>query len=245
MNQKGHKKNLRPAQPGNRNAEKSGAHSPRRQAEEAAKLEHAYAENPGLFLQQDQLRLYFSARGKLELFDRDIEENGVSDRDGNQRRIVGTHRRCLELCGRLNAELQAGEAEEYSDTEPFSEAEGLRTLRRMIHDHRVGGSARFAIIQFLLERVREPMSVDEAFFRGLEEMTDDELQRELEALMVPISTAGRHAHGKRTELEDPVILIRRLGSQDTIGDDDLVDLRDSVYARFNPRGSSPSSWDDR
>ena len=89
MNEQGHPESLVPSHPGNTNALKSGAHSPRLIEARAAEI----VDELGLVDELDQMgRIALWALGRqmavLEAIDRDLSERGVSDRHGKSRYLL-------------------------------------------------------------------------------------------------------------------------------------------------------------
>jgi hypothetical protein len=89
MNKRGNPKTLVPSHPGNRNAVKHGIHSPRliqERAEEIAReLTDAFEFSPA-----EQLAAHEAARciAILEAIDRDLDQRGLVDNDGNPRYLL-------------------------------------------------------------------------------------------------------------------------------------------------------------
>jgi hypothetical protein len=89
VNKQGHTENLVPAHPGNRNAQKSGVHSPRALAERTAEVSAASADVPSEQLVEDRLRELadrFKAHGAA--IDEDLKKNGLTGRGGEARTMV-------------------------------------------------------------------------------------------------------------------------------------------------------------
>jgi hypothetical protein len=89
MNAKGTPSNLVAAHPGNLNALRSGAHSPRLIAARAAEI---ISEFEGVDRLDDEVRVALRELARLEALieaiDRDLDDRGVTDRDGNERYLL-------------------------------------------------------------------------------------------------------------------------------------------------------------
>jgi hypothetical protein len=198
VNPKGNKKNLKARQQGNLNAERSGLFSPRRQEEEARNLAEELARNPAAFLLDDVIRIYAKQRAFLNLLELDLEMNGVSDKKGQPRRQAGTYARTLDRCLALNDRIRTNataQAFEEEAAAPPTEAECLAILRAIAHDPGEPATARIAAAQAVI-RYGTPKDEDvleawRPFIKQLESMTIEELDTELEALLVPITTGVR------------------------------------------------------
>jgi hypothetical protein len=196
MNHKGKKDNLRASHPENRNAEKSGLYSERRRAEKAREIMEAMKKDPEGFIAQDLWAELAAVIGLCELQGQDIAERGVTDRDGNLRRVVGSYRNTLKLRRELAQQIEArlaSVAAEKRNAEPWTEAEGLRLLRDISHSYGTGPGASVAAIKYLLER--EPAPVDDPEYQDYKRwsehisgLSDEQLDRELQALTTPFMT---------------------------------------------------------
>jgi hypothetical protein len=236
MNSKGTKRNLKASQPGNSNAQKTGLYSERERAERARKVRQDLERDPRAALDNGLRDRYSQLRAISELFHDHLIEHGVSDRHGKQRRQAGSYLRTLSVLGGLEEQIQRGLATaaiEDDDTQLWDPSAIKRRLQAIADDPSLPGGARVKALEDLLREsgLAEEVPYDEEFFRELHSMTDEELDRELQALMIPITT-GR-GRDKRT-LEHPRKLIQEFASQDRVTDNDLADLRDSLTALFNP-----------
>jgi hypothetical protein len=203
VNPKGNKSNLKASHPKNRNAEKSGLHSERRRAEKAREVLEDMKKDPEGFIAQDLLAELAATVGLCELLAEDIAERGVTDRDGNLRRVVGSYRNALKLRRELAQQIEANlasAAAEKRNTEPWTEGEGLRLLRNIAHSYGTAPGASVAAIKHLLER--EPSAADDpvyqfykAFLEDLFAMSDEDLEREVKALLVPVTTGQPRGPG--------------------------------------------------
>jgi hypothetical protein len=195
MNKKGHKPNLKAAHSGNTNAQKSGLHSPRRKAQEADKVRQALADDPEGFFAEDEAAIYAELRGQTKLLADDLAEKGVTDRTGKQRRQAGTYlrtiRACLDLSDRIQARAAAERLEDVMKN-PWTEEEAVERLCEIARNGSEPAAARIAAIKTLNQLAPVPQkSYDMAFFDELSQMSDEELDKELAALMVPITTGQR------------------------------------------------------
>lgn len=243
MNPKGKKENLKPSHPGNTNAERSGLHSERRRAEMAREVRENVAEGLPAFLTEDRLAVYAQTVALRELHAQDIAVHGISDRDGNPRRAVGTYSRLLrdtmQLNDQLQAELAANEAEDLH-SEPLSEDELLRLLRDIAHSWTTSPAAAIAAIKILLkvmlERAATPLdSFLVQYAIQLNGMADEQFKAEYEAMMAPITTA-RDDGIKRKPLRE---MIEELASREEMGsENELLDLFDALAARLRLPDSS-------
>lgn len=234
MNPQGRKQNLRAAQPGNRNAEKTGVHSPRRRSEEARKIKRTLSRDPKRFLDQDLLDIFADLRAYAHLLARDIAERGVSDRHGKQRRSAGTYVRTLAMCMDLHHRIEASLAANAlgnNEAEPWSEDEMVGLLRSIAHDGRNTASGRVAAIRFLKELMPAlELSRDFAFYMELEKLPDEELQREIDMLRAAISVK-----------EPPTVpareMISIMAAQDYITEGELLTLRENLARELAPKAS--------
>ena len=89
VNKRGNPQSLVPAHPGNLNALKQGVHSPRlihaRAAEIAVELTKAFAFSPTELLAVNEAARCIAV---LEAIDRDLDERGVADKDGEPRYLL-------------------------------------------------------------------------------------------------------------------------------------------------------------
>jgi hypothetical protein len=198
MNAKGRRTNLVASHPENRNAEKAGVFSPRRRAEAAAEVKAGLAQDPAGYLSADLVELYAMSRGIVELVERDLHENGVSDRHGKERRQVSmfaSHlKKCLEIQDRVRIAVGVSEGDDSYRQDAWSEGEGLDILRSFAHDPAVSDSTRFASIRFLLER--KGSVVDRPFSADLDAMSDEEIAFQLRYWEE--QTSGEADHTSRT-----------------------------------------------
>jgi hypothetical protein len=226
MNPKGNKRNLQASQQGNTNAQKSGVYSQRRRDETAGEARKAMDTDLDVFLAEESLNALAESIGLCELLAQDIAQQGVTDRKGNPRRVVGTYHRTLQMRQALKDQIRAeraAAAAEARDAEPWSSAEGRRILRYIAHNYVSAPGASIKAIELLDAQKQEVDDNERAFYAGLSTMTDEELEVELEALLVPITT------GKRLRVPTPPReLIRELASQESILGDDLHALYRSI-----------------
>jgi len=231
MNKKGRKKNLEPSHPGNTNAQKSGVHSPRRRAAEEAKVREAMAEDPRGFLAADQSAMYAETRGLLKLLEDDIAERGVTDRSGKQRRQVGTHMRALSFLADLNSRMQAELTAKEQEGIPWNFVEALQVLIKLARDPGKQASARISAIRLWHElnpdAGKKELKYDPEYMEFLAEMSDEELERELELLRVPVTTDP-----KPTLAES---LIRRLAAQPEMTDEEFRVLQQAIAEELATR----------
>ena len=201
MNTKGKPSNLVASHKENRNAEKAGVYSPRRRAEEAAKVTARMAQDPAGYLRAELEELYADARGFHELLKCDVAENGVSDRHGNPRRQVGTLQKqiklCIELLERLRAISGAGDSDASYRQEPWSEEEGLNLLRSWAHDSSVPAPTRFAANRFLL--AHKGHSDQRSFRAHVDAASDEQVARmiveyDIEAVTRDLSPEDSRIH---------------------------------------------------
>ncbi len=89
MNKEGHPGTLVAVQPGNLNAVKSGAHSPRLLAARAAEILEGFGDRDDL---DDAGRICLSEVARLtaviEAIDRDLDDRGVTDKAGGERYLL-------------------------------------------------------------------------------------------------------------------------------------------------------------
>jgi hypothetical protein len=197
MNPKGRKENLKAAHPGNKNALKSGVHSPRRQAEEEKKARRALVADPNAFLAESQLDLCAKLTATVQLLFDDITEQGVSDRDGKQRRQVGTSLRTLEMLNNVTERMRrslATAAIENNDVEIWNSETVLGRLQAIAADDSRSAGAQVAALRLLLDQALTTHDsldgidpADLEFLRELKAMDDEQLDREMTALMVPVT----------------------------------------------------------
>jgi hypothetical protein len=227
MNRKGHQQNLEPAQPGNTNAEKSGVYSKRRRTEKALEIRQNLDRDFEGVVNDDCIERYAQLRALNELCEADIADRGVSDSLGNQRRIVGTYQRNIRILKELSDEFQAelaARAGEDRNAEPWTTAEGTGLLRDIAHNYGKSPAASVAAIKLLLERTADPeVPYNVEYYSELIAMTDEELDRELYFLRLPVTTdPGRER--RPMPLKPARMIIRELASRAEITDDDLLSL---------------------
>lgn len=194
MNKRGHKSNLEPSHPNNRNAMKSGAYSPRRREEEAEKIRELLEENTVGYLVADELAMYADLRAYSKILAQDIAERGVSDKNGKPRRQAGayfrTMNRCLELGEKIRGVARADEVAD--DDTPWNEAEAVILLAAIARDPGEPATARIAAMKVLHQVApAAEVSHDREFYEGLLQLSDEELDAELEALSIPVTTGER------------------------------------------------------
>jgi hypothetical protein len=195
MNPKGHQKNLKAKHPANKNAAKAGVYSSQRRAEEADEVRQTLTEDPQRFLSEDETAMYAELRGHLKLLEVDLAERGVTDRTGKQRRQAGTYLRTLRACLDLNDRIQARRAADELEKimkHPWSEEEAVERLCEIARNPSEPASARITAIRTLHALVPTAPKPDLAFYEELEAMSAEELEREIAAMMVPITTDPRH-----------------------------------------------------
>lgn len=226
MNPEGTKRNLKASQPGNYNAEKTGLHSERRRAEKARKVQKAIDQDPKEFCARDRNAVLAREIAMCEFLEKDIAENGVSDRKGNLRRSVGAYARALQRRRDLTQELEvdlAASAAEAKHAEPWAREEGARLLRNIAHNYVSAPASSIKAIELLSEQTNEQTSEPErqrrADFDEIDKMTHEELERDLIALMKPVLTGGLYGPEY-----DPCEMIRSLAEQENIERQELQDL---------------------
>jgi len=232
MNSKGDKRNLKASQPGNHNAERAGVHSERRRAEKASEVRKAIAKDPEGFLAQDPWNALAETIGESELMAQDIAERGVTDRKGNLRRVVGAHARTLKMRLELTREIEAklaASAVEARHAEPWSRDEGLRLLRDIAHNYVSAPGASIKAIGLLDEYA--PGAEDNynfEYFKNLDAMTPDELDRELAALLIPITTDQQH--DPNAPPESLRTMLRRMATRpdEYLGEQEFRDLQRAI-----------------
>lgn len=231
MNKKGHRPNLKAAHPGNKSAQKSGLNSPRQRAMEADKVRQALAKNPEVFFSEDEAAMYAELRAHSKLLAVDLAERGVTDRSGKQRRQAGTYLRtmhaCLELSDRIQARTAAHHLKEEMEN-PWTEQEALERLCEIARNRSEPAAARIAAIK-TLKQLGPAKPYDLEFYELLSEMSDDELERELAALKVPLTTDPENPPTEPQWLEhsgrpSAQRLIRNLAQEDEITAEHLHDL---------------------
>jgi hypothetical protein len=246
MNPEGNKETLQGPAKGNRRAEKSGVYSARRRAERIRMALEDLQKDPEGFLAEDGSALYAELVGLSELYEADIEDRGLTDRDGNPRRVVGSYSRILRQRQELRKELLQGLAAiaaEERNAEPFGEAEGLGLLRDIAHD-RKSPAAAVTAIRMLLDRLpATPKRYEIELMEELDNMTPEQLEVEVAALAYPNTTGVRLSAYK-----DPSELILKLASQEAIENHELLELYRSIADRFQlpgPRAQTTATeWED-
>jgi hypothetical protein len=227
MNKKGHKDNLKAKHQANFNAGKAGVHSPRRRAEEAEKVRESLARDPERFLIEDEAVMYADLRGLSKLLEVDLAERGVSDRTGKQRRQAGTYLRTLHACLDLSDRIQARKAATQLEDEmenPWTEAEAVERLCEIARNRSEPPAARIAAIKFLHELAPAAQkSYDQEFFDQLEEMSPEQLAKEVTALLIPVTTGIRPPRQEWAEE-----MVRRFAKLPEITEDNLRDLYDAL-----------------
>jgi hypothetical protein len=242
MNSSGNRRNLKASQPGNRNAEKTGVHSKRRRAEKASEVREAIDKDPEGFPAQDRRNALAEAVGLSELLAQDIAEQGITDRKGNPRRVVGMQTRLLKLRLELGEQIEAEHATSVAQArhaEPWSPDEGLRLLRNIAHNYTSAPAASIKAIALLDEQAPAPAyNYDPEFFDKLLNMTPEKLDLEYWALLKPNITSRAWGPADDRKLEVVQTIIRRVASRDTLADHELEPLYISLWELFTPRPAS-------
>jgi hypothetical protein len=175
-----------------------------------------------------------------ELLHEYLIEKGITDRHGKQRRQAGSYLRTLAMLDDLAGQIRVGLATaafDDEDTPLWDDGSIRRRLQAIADSPDVPGGARVAALRLLGETAPPAPTHDAEFYEKLHEMTDEELERELGYLRVPISTGRKRGPGS-TPLDDLRALIWKVGSQEKITDHDLADIYDSANRRFHP----PTPW---
>lgn len=245
MNKKGRKENLVAPHPANRNAEKSGAFSPRRREEKAAEIRQAVEQDAVTYLRSDLLRVFAEKKAFVELLARDLADRGVSDREGKPRRTVSMYAKGLrdwqEAGDRVRMEFGVSVGDDSYREEPWSEVEGLALLRSFAHDPSMAAASRIAAIRLLLDR--GPQAEEDArirsfgmFFSELAELTDAELSRELFALTYPLTTMETLTP-EQDRLYTLLSLLKEAGVMDEAQFEELRELLVATRDQPDPRAT--------
>jgi hypothetical protein len=157
MNKRGNPKSLVASHPGNRNAVKQGVHSPRLIQERAAEIAHELTEAVE-FSPAERLAAHEAARciAILEAIDRDLDQRGLIDVEGNPRYLLNhrsrTSRQLEHWLEKVSAAIErqpaSGQAPLRADFPDY-----VRALQRIALGHDPTGTARdrLAAVKELLE----------------------------------------------------------------------------------------------
>jgi hypothetical protein len=147
MNRRGNPETLVASQPGNVNAARHGAHSPRlieaRAAEIASELAQSFAFSP-----TQRLAVHEAARcaAILEAIDRDLDARGLVDKAGKARYLLNhrwrVSRQLDHWLEKISAAIQRQQAGEQQPRAEF--ADYVRELQRIVLGQDTSGSARAA-----------------------------------------------------------------------------------------------------
>ncbi len=157
MNKHGNPKSLVASHPGNLNAAKQGVHSPRliqaRAAEIASELTKSFEFSPA-----ERLAVHETARciAILEAIDRDLDQRGLVDKEGEPRYILNhrsrTSRQLEQWLEKVSSAIERKAASEQAP--PRADfADYVRALQRIALGHDAAATAhdRFAALKKLLE----------------------------------------------------------------------------------------------
>lgn len=192
-NEQGNAASLIASHPENKNAMKSGVHSPRRRAEAAATIAAALQADPEGYLRADEFVRFAMLRGYLDLMAADVAEKGVSDRHGNPRRTAEAFPRVVRQVQDLAGKLQADHRwRDELGQGPFTKDEGLSLLRQIAHDESIAAGHRIAAITILLPP-DGTAGTGRGSDAGIDEISDEEIERQLDAWLHPLSTGESNA----------------------------------------------------
>lgn len=146
MNERGNPQSLVPSHPGNLNAAKQGVHSPRliqvRAAEIASELTHSFAFSPA-----EQLAVHEASRciAILEAIDRDLDQRGLVDREGQPRYLLNhrsrTSRQLEQWLEKVSAAIERKAASEQAPAQA-EVADYVRALQRIALGQDTSATAR-------------------------------------------------------------------------------------------------------
>jgi hypothetical protein len=157
MNKHGHSKSLVPSHPGNLNAAKEGVHSPRliqaRAAEIAGELTQSFQFSPAELLAVHEAARCFAI---LEAIDRDLDQRGLVDRNGEPRYLLNhrsrTSRQLEQWLEKVSAAIERKAASERAPGRAEF-ADYVRELQRIAlgEDASATAGVRLAAVKELLE----------------------------------------------------------------------------------------------
>jgi hypothetical protein len=192
-NSNGTPENLVASHPRNTNAEKGGAHSPRRHAERQAAVQESFQVDPVEYLRRDRIERFAQLRGHLDLVAADLTKKGVSDSSGNLRRTAShfltTYSKVEEAEARLREDMSSDEIDMTCPDIPRKD-ELLARLWEMAQDptKASGPSVTAAIVLLRDGRIAD---VDDVIARRVAELSDPELERQLDAWLAEVTTYER------------------------------------------------------
>jgi hypothetical protein len=208
MNAKGHPASLVPAHPGNLNAVKSGAHSPRLIQVRANEILEGFSINkeldePGRVVLGEVARL----TAIIEAIDRDLDERGITDSKGNERYLLQRReryaRRLLEAHDRFLAAQARASKERFLQPETEvdgSSADYIRHLQGIAFglDPEARLTDRVSALKTLIDlRTRGETS----YYQPKPYEDDPAFQSELARLNERLDEARKVGHLKRIEQE--------------------------------------------
>jgi len=190
-NPNGTPENLIAPHPRNTNAEKGGAHSPRRRAEQEAAVLESLQADPAEYLRRDRIERFAQLRGHLDLLKADVLKKGASDSSGKLRRTAShyltTWSKVEEAAARLREDMSSDEADTTSTDIP-GEQELKARLWEMARDPaKASGPSVTATIALLRQGPIE--AGGRGFHSDLAHMSDEELEFQLEAWMTDVTTS--------------------------------------------------------
>ena len=198
-NPNGTPKNLVPAHPGNANAEKGGAHSPRRRAEQEAAVLESLKADPAGYLKQDLIERFAQLRGYSNLLVADLTKKGVSDSSGDLRRVASQYLKTWsiveEAAARLEETMSSDEVETTSPDIP-SKSQLLTRLWEMARDPTKASSSSVTAAIYL-HRQGQIADTDRSFSPELANYSDEEIERQIEAWCREVTTAPGNKEGTR------------------------------------------------